>query len=338
MAKLFSRSDKSLVASLTFASMAALGLGLWGATAEASTLVTPVFGVLPFPDFDPVAFRVFGFEVKWYGLFYLIGLFGLIVINRIVSARERRVDPVYNYTLTVQNFEDQAMTAFLGAIVCGRLGYCFFYKPAYYLANPIEILYVHQGGMSFHGGFLGAVFALLWQNRKDLKRFWLVADMGASVAPFGLMVGRLANFINGELWGRPTDVPWAMVFPTGGPEPRHPSQLYESTLEGLVLLIVLLVVRSRRIDRPGLISGLFVAGYGIARFIVEFYRQPDAHIGLDVAFLSRGQLLSLPMIIVGIFIVLYSARNRGMQAQQKQSWVWPEGENPDEAARQKQAK
>ncbi|RIY32993.1 prolipoprotein diacylglyceryl transferase [Psittacicella melopsittaci] len=265
------------------------------------------FAYLNFPDFNPVAFSIFGFSVRWYGLFYLFGLAGAIGLNYLLLKSDHKHSSTYNANLTASKFNDIAINCFLAAIIGGRLFYVIFYDLSYYLAHPIEVFYLHKGGMSFHGGFVGAVVALYWQTRKE-HNFWQVADLGATVIPFALGLGRLANFINGELWGRATDVPWAMIFPTGGNVPRHPSQLYEAILEGAVLLIILIIVRKRRLNLPGLLSGIFVFGYGLSRFIVEFFREPDAQLGYIVAFFTQGQLLSLPMIIVGLWIMLSSKK------------------------------
>ena len=203
--------------------------------------------------------------------------------------------------------------ATLGVLLGGRLGYVLFYRPGYFLENPAEIPQVWTGGMSFHGGLLGVIIAaLLFCRARGLSRL-AFGDMLGAVAPVGLFFGRIANFINGELWGRPGDVPWAMVFPRADDQPRHPSQLYEALLEGLVLFIVaqVLIRRFNALERPGLIMGTFIAGYGAARFIVEFFRQWDA--GLEPLFglLSRGQQLSLPMILIGLYFVWQATRKSG---------------------------
>lgn len=230
---------------------------------------------------------------------YIIGLLGALFINSLFLKVEHKAGGNYNKNITNDSVIDASTIAFLCAIIGGRLFYVIFYNFSHYLAHPEEILAVHKGGMSFHGGFVGAVFGLWFATRKE-KNFWQVADVAASVAPFALFVGRIGNFINDELWGRTTDVPWAVNFPSGGYVPRHPSQLYEAVLEGILLLIICLVLRSRRIPRPGLIAGTFIVGYAISRIIVEFFRQPDAQIGYYADYFTQGQLLSLPMLLVGI--------------------------------------
>ena len=201
----------------------------------------------------------------------------------------------------------------LGIILGGRIGYVLFYDFQVYLSNPLEALKLWQGGMSFHGGFIGSVTAIILFARSRQIRLWSLLDICAICTPFGLFFGRLANFINAELWGRPTDVPWAMVFPGAGPEPRHPSQLYEAALEGVILFAALWIIAHvmRGFTKPGLIAGTFTAGYGLSRFIVEFFREPDAHIGFLSGGLTMGMLLSLPMIALGLWGI-FGARNRSL--------------------------
>ncbi|MGH8717656.1 MAG: prolipoprotein diacylglyceryl transferase, partial [Burkholderiales bacterium] len=195
----------------------------------------------------------------------------------------------------------------LGVVLGGRLGYVLFYKPDYYFAHPIEILYVWQGGMSFHGGFLGALVAMALFARKTGKRWIAITDFVAPLIPQGLATGRLGNFINAELWGRPTDVPWAMVFPNVDSIPRHPSQLYQFALEGVAMFVILWWFSSK--SRPaGAVSALFLILYGTFRFLVEYTREPDEHLGLLAFNLSMGQWLSLPMILVGIGLIVYAYR------------------------------
>jgi phosphatidylglycerol:prolipoprotein diacylglycerol transferase len=198
----------------------------------------------------------------------------------------------------------------LGIILGGRLGYVLFYRPGYYITAPWEALYVWQGGMSFHGGMLGVVLAALWFCRRQGLRPLRFGDRVAPVVPIGLGLGRLANFINGELWGRVTDVPWAMVFPTGGPEPRHPSQLYQAAMEGVLLFVLLnILVRIPGLrEREGFVTGAFLAGYGLARLVGEVFRQPDAHLGFLFAGATMGQILSLPMILAGGWLMLRARR------------------------------
>jgi phosphatidylglycerol:prolipoprotein diacylglycerol transferase len=197
----------------------------------------------------------------------------------------------------------------VGIVIGGRMGYVLFYGLAYFVANPLEIFALWRGGMSFHGGFLGTVIALLWFARARGIPMLSMLDIAAVVTPIGLLLGRIANFINGELWGRPTDLPWAVVFPHAGPEPRHPSQLYEAAMEGVLLFAILLfAVRAGALKRPGLVGGLFVAGYGLTRIAGEAFREPDAHIGFLTGGLTMGMLLSIPMVIAGALAIWRARR------------------------------
>ena len=258
---------------------------------------------LPFPAIDPTLVQVGPFAIRWYALAYIVGIvLGWRMLRRLAAlptpvADQRQVD-------------DFVTWATLGVVLGGRLGYVLFYRPGFYLANPLEILAVWTGGMSFHGGALGVILAT-WlygrQQRLDVLGF---GDRLASVVPLGLFFGRCANFINSELWGRVSDVPWAMVFPNGGPEPRHPSQLYQAFMEGLVLFALLqwLVRVPALRARRGFLTGVFIAGYGVARIIGEFFRQPDAHLGFLFAGATMGQLLSVPMLLVGGWLMLRPGR------------------------------
>lgn len=240
-----------------------------------------------FPDLDPVAFWVGPLAVRWYGLMYLFGFVGGYYLVRWL-ARKR------GFALQGEQLVELACHLALGVVLGGRLGYVVFYSLPFYLANPLEVFAFWHGGMSFHGGMIGAVLAGWWYVRKQGLPFWPAADCIFAAAPLGLGLGRLGNFINGELYGRPTDAPWGMVFPGGGPLPRHPSQLYEAFLEGAVLLALLLWLGTR-VRTDGVLTWTFIGGYGVMRFLVEFFREPDAHIGL-VWGLSRGQYLSLAMV------------------------------------------
>lgn len=250
-----------------------------------------------YPAIDPIAFQIGPFILRWYALAYMAGLIGGWQILRRLSKNPK--SPVSATQL------DQLLNAVLfGVIVGGRLGYVIFYKPLDYLSDPLAIVRIWEGGMSFHGGFIGVIIATYLFARKHHIALWRLSDMVALVAPLGLFFGRIANFINGELYGRVTSHPVGMVFPTGGPEARHPSQLYEAGLEGIILgTVFALLWRFGMAQRyPGLLVALFLIGYGMARFIVEFAREPDSHIGLyDLGFisLSHGQLLCLPMILIG---------------------------------------
>jgi phosphatidylglycerol---prolipoprotein diacylglyceryl transferase len=254
---------------------------------------------LPFPAIDPVLIAIGPFAIRWYALAYI----GSLLLGwRYVRWLSTLPPPV----MTREQADDLLVWITLGVILGGRLGYVLFYKPAYYLQHPLEALAVWHGGMSFHGGLIGVLLAgYLFARRNGLHPL-RVGDVVAAATPIGLFFGRLANFINGELFGRPSDVPWAMVFPHGGPLPRHPSQLYEAALEGLVLFLILFACASRPAlrERPGLIGGVFLAGYGLARFTVELFREPDDHLGFLIGGATMGQLLSLPMILLGLFLIL----------------------------------
>ncbi|MGA0882208.1 MAG: prolipoprotein diacylglyceryl transferase [Burkholderiaceae bacterium] len=279
------------------------------------------------PEFDPVALALGPVAIRWYGLMYVLAFLSFMWLGR----RRIQRDPQAS-GMTAKDLDDFLIWGVLGVVLGGRLGYTLFYKPAYYTANPLEMLVIWQGGMAFHGGLLGVILAMglfAWR-RKHLAqagspevradrsasfsdRFWALADFVAPLVPLGLAFGRLGNFINGELWGRATDpsvIPWAMVFPQSGtPDARHPSQLYQMALEGLLLFLVLQWL-ARRPQPRGLISGVFLVGYGSARFLVEFAREPDGFLGLLSLGLSMGQWLSLPMVAAGLLLVHGSRRGR----------------------------
>lgn len=257
--------------------------------------------MLHHPDFNPVALQIGPVAVHWYGLMYLFGFAMVWVLGR---HRIKKGDT----DLSTRNLEDLIFYCVLGVVAGGRLGYILFYKPAEYLADPLKIFYVWEGGMAFHGGLIGVVVALYVFARKHQRSLLEIGDFIAPLIPLGLGAGRLGNFINGELWGRPSDLPWAMVFPYAGDGiPRHPSQLYEMALEGL-LLFALLWWFSRKPRPTGQVSGLFLAGYGTFRFMVEFTREPDHFLGLLIGNLSMGQLLSLPMVVVGLILLFRPAK------------------------------
>ena len=254
------------------------------------------------PGFDPIAVKLGPIAVRWYGLMYLVAfLSGWWLGRRRIAAG---LAPVSR-----DQFDDLLFYAVLGIILGGRLGYVLLYKPAYFLAHPVEILYVWQGGMAFHGGFLGVLAAMAIFARRNQLDWWRIMDFVAPLVPLGLAAGRLGNFINGELWGRVTDVPWGMVFREAGPEPRHPSQLYQFALEGLALFALLWWFSSKPRPRAQ-VSALFLIGYGVFRFLAEFGREPDSFIGLMALGLSYGQWLSLPMILAGIALFAWSAKQR----------------------------
>ncbi|WP_163268776.1 prolipoprotein diacylglyceryl transferase [Chelativorans alearense] len=261
---------------------------------------------LPFPQIDPVIFQIGPFAVHWYGLGYIAGiLFAWWYAKRLVATQ--RLWAHDTPPMKPTDLDDFVVWAAIGVVLGGRLGYVLFYDLPRYLANPLDIFAVWQGGMSFHGGMLGTILAMVLFARSRGINAWSMIDTIAATAPVGLGLVRLANFINSELWGRPTDMPWGIVFPDGGPLPRHPSQLYEAALEGLVLFLVLrLLTHSRlRLKTPRFVGGAFIAGYGLSRIFVEFFREPDAHIGyLAGGWLTMGMVLSTPMVLVGLWAMM----------------------------------
>ncbi len=268
----------------------------------------PLF-VLPFPAVDPVLISFGPLAIRWYALAYIVGIVaGWLYARSIIRSRALwGGQPPF----TVADFDDFVIWVTLGIILGGRLGYVLFYNPSYFAANPLEILQVWKGGMSFHGGFAGCVLAvILFARRRGISMLSL-GDVTCAAGPIGLFLGRLANFINGELWGRTTDAPWAMVFPGAGPLPRHPSQLYEAVLEGLVLFIVLaMLVRAGALRRPGLIIGTFALGYGIARSLCELFREPDPQLGFIWGGLTMGMVLSIPLMLAGIAFIVAARKNQ----------------------------
>jgi len=258
---------------------------------------------LTFPLIDPVLLRLGPVQIHWYGVMYLLGfLFAMWMANR----RADRSQGLW----TRKEVSDLLFNGFLGVILGGRIGYVLFYNLDLFLANPLYLFEIWKGGMSFHGGMLGVIFAMWLFGRKTQRHFFAVADFIAPLVPFGLGAGRLGNFINGELWGRVTDLPWGIIFPEAGPEPRHPSQLYQFVLEGVVLFIILNLAWKRQPPR-GVISGLFLLCYGLFRILVEFVRQPDAQLGLYFNLISMGQILSLPMVLLGLAFIWAGYRHPG---------------------------
>jgi phosphatidylglycerol:prolipoprotein diacylglycerol transferase len=264
---------------------------------------------IPFPDIDPIAIHFTEtVGIRWYALSYLAGILGgwFYACYLADLGRGRRRYP------SREDIDTILPLLVLGIILGGRLGYVLFYNLDYYLQNPLDILFVWEGGMSFHGGLLGVITVCALYARKHKFPLLALGDILATVTPIGLFFGRIANFINGELFGRVTTVPWAVLFPYGGGLPRHPSQLYESFLEGVCLFAVLFLAARRPDIRrsTGCLSGIFITGYGISRFIVEFYREPDMQIGLILGYFSLGQLLSLPMIFAGVLLIRHARRSK----------------------------
>ena len=253
---------------------------------------------LAFPAIDPVAVEIGPVAIRWYALAYVIGL--LLGWQYVRYLAVKRIDG-----LTKRHADDLLVWGILGVIVGGRLGYVLFYQPSFFFAHPEQIPVVWQGGMSFHGGLLGVLAVVVLYARVMKLNLLSVGDAICAQVPIGLFLGRMANFINGELYGRASDVSWAMVFPHGGPEPRHPSQLYEAILEGIVLFTILAVAAhvGRLAQRPGTLAGIFFIGYGVARIISEVFREPDAFLGFILPGLTMGQVLSLPMFLLGLFLI-----------------------------------
>lgn len=257
-------------------------------------------GMLIHPQIDPVALQLGPIAVHWYGLTYLVA-FALFIWLGSLRLKHPPFDAMTGPgAWSRKDVEDILFLGVVGVILGGRLGFCLFYKPAYYLAHPLEVFAVWQGGMSFHGGMLGVIAAMVWFAYSRNRPFWQVADFVAPCVPTGLAAGRVGNFINGELPGRLSDpsLPWGMVFRGAGDLPRHPSQIYQFLLEGL-LLFVLLWLYARKQRRPGQVAAAFLGGYGVLRFVAEFFRQPDSYLGLLAFGMSMGQWLSLPMAFAG---------------------------------------
>jgi phosphatidylglycerol:prolipoprotein diacylglycerol transferase len=257
------------------------------------------------PEFDPIAFHLGVVAVRWYGLMYLIGFALGLILGR------SRIRSNQNSSMSIREFDDLLFYIVLGVIIGGRLGYSIIYDLGNVIRTPLSVFFVWEGGMSFHGGLIGVCIAILVYASVKQKNWLVLGDFVAPLVPLGLAAGRVGNFINGELWGRPTDVPWAIVFPQSGSfVGRHPSQLYEFFFEGLVLFMILWVFSKRQ--RPvGVISGLFLACYGFFRFSIEFMREPDQHLGLLSFGLSMGQWLCVPMIFIGLILVTRAIRRNG---------------------------
>ena len=259
--------------------------------------------MLEFPNINPVAVDLGIIKIRWYALSYIVGiLLSWFLILKIIKIK--KID------LNSKEISDLVSNCMIGIIIGGRLGYVFFYNPEYYSNNLLEIFKIWNGGMSFHGGFIGVIFAVIYSSKLFKIPILTFADLIATVAPVGLFFGRLANFINGELFGRTTNHSFGIIFPNGGDLPRHPSQLYEAFFEGIVLFIILWVMMHifDLLKKPGIITSLFIILYGVFRFFIEFFREPDQHIGLLYFEFSMGQILSLPMILIGLYfsIIFYN--------------------------------
>ena len=263
--------------------------------------------VIPFPAFDPVLISFGPVAIRWYALAYIVGiLLGWLYARTIIRHESLWGGPP---PLKPADYDDFVLWVTLGIILGGRIGYVLFYNPAYFAENPLESMELWKGGMSFHGGFVGCVVAVVLFARHRGIPVLSLGDLTCAAGPIGLLLGRIANFINGELWGRATDVPWAMVFPNGGPLPRHPSQLYEALCEGVLLFALLCVAeRFHARQRPGLVTGLFLVGYAVARMSGELFREPDAQLGFLIFGTTMGQLLSIPVLIAGILIITWALR------------------------------
>src|SRR4051812_32451313 len=268
--------------------------------------------VIAYPAINPVLIQIGPFALRWYALAYIMGiLLGWMYARAIIRTERFWGGPA---PMTGAGYDDFVLWATLGVILGGRIGYVLFFNPAQFAAHPLEIVQLWNGGMSFHGGFAGVVLAVFLFARSRKIPFLSLADVTCAVYPIGHTLGRIANFINGELWGRPTDMPWAMVFPerVAGPIPRHPSQLYEAALEGVLLLVILAWAVDRgALRRPGLVTGIFAVAYGVTRIVCEMFREPDVQLGFLWGGLTMGMLLSVPLIALGLAFIAYALREPG---------------------------
>ena len=267
------------------------------------------FLLIDFPVFNPVAIAIGPVAIRWYALAYICG----IILGWLYGRSLLKTEKLWGGPppVSLLQLDDFILWVTIGIILGGRTGYVLLYNPVFFLHHPLDIFILWKGGMSFHGGFMGCVVAVIWFARANKLSILSLGDITTAVAPIGLLLGRLANFINSELWGRPADpdLPWAMIFPNGGPEPRHPSQLYEAGLEGIVLFTILaIMVRLGALKRPGLILGSFIALYGLARITGEMFREPDPQLGFLWGELTMGMLLSAPMVVAGAVIIAQSLR------------------------------
>ena len=269
------------------------------------TNIAQLFAIMPYPEIDPIAFSVGPVDVHWYGIAYVVGIMlGWFYARRLIETPRLWAGEA---PMSRVQLDDFLVWAAIGIILGGRIGYILFYDFPNVAAEPLRAIQIWNGGMSFHGGFAGTTLAMLLFARRHRIPVWSLFDIVAAVVPIGLFFGRIANFVNGELWGRLSDAPWAVVFPQAGPFARHPSQLYEAGLEGIVLLAVmaLAIWRFDALKRPGLVTGIFVCGYALSRITVEFFREPDAQLGyLYGGWLTMGMLLSLSMLAVGVWAIV----------------------------------
>jgi phosphatidylglycerol:prolipoprotein diacylglycerol transferase len=273
--------------------------------------------IMPFPNIDPIAFAIGPVAIHWYGLAYVAGIMIGWYYARLIAGNDSlwpgNVSPI-----TKAQLDDFVVWVALGVVLGGRIGYILFYDMPAIIESPIRAIQIWNGGMSFHGGLAGTTIAMIIFAKRNKIPLWNLFDIVAAVVPVGLFFGRIANFINGELWGRLTDVPWAVVFPTGGPFARHPSQLYEAGLEGIVLVLVLaaLIYGMKALKTPGFVAGVFVCGYALSRIFVEFFREPDAQLGylLGTNWLTMGMVLSSPMILLGLWAMIRARRQAALQS------------------------
>lgn len=269
--------------------------------------------LIAYPVINPVLISIGPFPIRWYALAYIAGLVLGWAYAQYLVRQPKLWGPRPRPDAAC--VDDLLVYSALGVILGGRLGYVLFYNSAFYLAHPLDIFQVWQGGMSFHGGFAGTVVAVYFLAKRRGLPVLRLGDVVCAVVPIGLFLGRIANFIKPELWGRPADVPWAMVFPGGGPIARHPSQLYEAALEGVALFLILnAAVRLGALRRPGLVTGIFAIGYGVARIICEFFREPDPQLGFLFGGATMGMLLSLPLIAAGVLLILWTSRRKAVLA------------------------
>ncbi len=272
--------------------------------------------VIPFPHIDPVLIDIGPFAIRWYAIAYMVGfIFGWLYARALVSSEKLWASSA---PMSANDIDDFVLLCVPAIIIGGRIGYVLFYNPFYFAAHPEEIIEPWTGGMSFHGAFLSAVAVEVFFSRWRKIPFLSLTDVVCAVTPIGLFLGRIANFINGEIWGRVTDAPWAMIFPDAGSSPRHPSQLYEAALEGLGLFVLLaLLIRAGALKQRGIITGTFAVGYGLSRIFCEFFREPDVQLGFLWGGLTMGMLLSIPVVLAGIWVLVLARRSKPIESMHK---------------------